>query len=99
MALLGAIPQQTLSPAHAALIAAAAVLMPLGLLLLATLAWAGFGGFQPDNTTVLITGAMFLLVWSEVAVRYVHLDDALALAFGVVALLRSSGECPPCQGC
>lgn len=97
LALLAAAPLEIISRTHAGLIAAA-LLMPLGLLLLAALARSQPGRLPVDNVTILITGALFLPVWSEVAVHYTHLDDALALTFGAGALLATQQRLPVTSG-
>ncbi len=47
---------------------------------------------------VLTTGLLLVPVWSEVAVRYTHLDDVLAVAFAVAALHALRKQLPFATG-
>lgn len=87
LALLAAVPGQ-LVPVQASLLLAAVVLTALGLALLwlLTLVRAQLTGRDTGSGRLLLIGACLLPVWSQLAVRYIHLDDALALGFGVLAL-------------
>jgi len=63
-------------------------LAALGLALLRTLEQARARLTQrPVRLPLLLeVGAVLIPVWSQVAVNYTHIDDALAMAFGVLAM-------------
>ena len=87
LALLFAVPGQVLPP-QVTLLLVEIGLAVLGLALLRTVEQARAHLTQrPVRLPLLLAiGAVLIPVWSQVAVHYTHLDDALALAFGVVAL-------------
>lgn len=87
LALLVAIPGQWLPPEIFRLLVEAGLAV-LGLAMLRTLerTRAHLTGRPVPMTLLLGVGAVALPVWSQVATHYTHLDDALAMAFAVVAL-------------
>lgn len=87
LALLVAVPGQLL-PRQVTLLLAELALAALGLGLLRTLEQAGARLTQGAVPLPLLmaVGVVLIPVWSAVAVHYTHLDDALAMAFGVLAL-------------
>ena len=88
IALLVAVPLNALGPTGGRLAAelALALLGPL-LLYVLVLARRRLTGTSPAPVLLLGTGLLLMPVWSEVATRFTHLDDALALSFCVVAVL------------
>ena len=48
--------------------------------------------------TFLAGGALFMVAWTELAVAYAHLDDALALTLTAVAILAALGGHPVLTG-
>ncbi len=87
LALLVAIPGQWL-PTEIARLLAEAGLAVLGLAMLRTLerTRAHLTGRPVPMSLLLGVGAVAVPVWGQVATHYTHLDDALAMAFAVVAL-------------
>ena len=88
IALLVAVPLNALGPTGGRLAAelALALLGPL-LLYVLVLARRRLTGTSPAPVLLLGTGLLVMPVWSQVATRFTHLDDALALSFCVVAVL------------
>jgi hypothetical protein len=84
LALLAAVPLIHLDPWHGRL-CAALLLSACGPLLLANLVRVRERSGPIRDPLLLMTGLLVLPVWTEVAVHYAHLDDAMALAAIVVA--------------
>ena len=89
LAMLAAIPLRAIDPAWGYAIAPA-VLTLTGPALLAVLVRARETAHGPISPAMLtLTGLFALPVWTEVTTHYAHLDDVLAMAFGLAALVAS----------
>jgi hypothetical protein len=67
-------------------VAAVLALSGVGLLLLYILGKTRIGGVRPTDRRLFLAGSVFLPLWSELAVHYTHVDDALALLFALLAV-------------
>lgn len=86
LSLVVAAPLHLLSPAGGAVLAPALLTM-LGLAILALLVRLRDRYVKRTSGVLLLTtGLLVLPVWTQVAVHFAHLDDALALLCGVVAV-------------
>ena len=80
-------------PGHIGMIAGNAFMMVVGLLAVQSTATLVPADDRDGARRWFIASALVLLVWAEVAVHWAHLDDAMALLGGVVALrLMRSGH-------
>ncbi len=86
LTLLAAVPLRHLDPWQGR-VAATVLLTVMGLVVLAGLVRVREYTDRVHNSLLLLTGLLLLPVWCELATHYAHLDDALALAFTVLALL------------
>ncbi len=100
LTLLVAVPLRHLDPwGGGGRVAATVLLTVLGLVVLAGLVRVRQYTDRVHNSLLLLTGLLLLPVWCELATHYAHLDDALALAFTVLALLAFrtvARRLPPC---
>ena len=67
-------------------VAAVLALSGLGLLVLYVIGTTPIGGTCPSRRRQFLAGLVFLPLWTELAVHYAHLDDALALLFALLAV-------------
>jgi len=81
-------------PAGAGRIAAMAAMSLLGLLLVDQLRRLAAPADRRARRRFLIAGLALLLVWEQLAITYVHPDDALALVLAVIALRLVRAERP-----
>lgn len=93
-----------LGPANGTFLAQLAMML-LGLLILHTVERAvrtarpGFAQERgPLRTTLLASGAAFIVVWASLAVHYSHLDDVLALLFATLAVRALLTDAPALAG-
>lgn len=89
LAMLVAIPVRALGPGLAYVIAPALLTLTGPLLLLWLIRVRRQLGHPVTSTLLLTSGLLFLPVWTEVTTHYAHLDDVLAMALGVGALLAA----------
>jgi hypothetical protein len=89
LAMLVAIPIRALSPAYGYAIAPALLTLTGPLLLALLIRAREHLGYRVTPTMLLSSGLLFLPVWTEVTTHYAHLDDVLAMSFGVGALLAA----------
>jgi hypothetical protein len=70
----------------AAPFAAVLALSAVGLVFIQVLGTVRVGGVRPTGRRLFVAGLVFLPVWTELAVHYAHVDDALALLFTLLAV-------------
>ena len=89
LTMLAAVPLRAIDPALGYLIAPAllAITGPALLWLLVRAREAQAGPIRP--AMLMLTGLLALPVWTEVTTHYAHLDDILAMTFGVAALIAA----------
>jgi len=98
LAMLAAVPLRAIDPALSYVLAPA-LLTLTGPVLLAMLVRAREGAHgRISSTMLLLTGLFALPVWTEVTTHYAHLDDVLAMAFGLAALVSSRRNAPVMTG-
>ena len=98
LAMLAAVPIRALDPS-AGRLAAPTLLTLTGPILLWALVRAREAVHGPvSQVMLLLTGVFLLPVWTEVTTHYAHLDDVLAMAFGLAALLSASRGRPLATG-
>ena len=67
-------------------VAAVFALSVIGLLALYVVGTTRIAGVRPTGRRVFLAGLVFLPLWTELAVHYAHVDDALALVFSLLAV-------------
>ena len=67
-------------------LAAVLALVGVGLVLVAVIGNTRIAGERPTERRLFIGALVFLPVWTELAVHYTHVDDALALLFALLAV-------------
>ncbi len=98
LAMLAAVPLRAIDPALSYVLAPA-LLTLTGPALLAMLVRAREGAHgRISPTMLLLTGLFALPVWTEVTTHYAHLDDVLAMALGLAALVSSRRNAPVMTG-
>jgi hypothetical protein len=98
LAMLAAIPLRAIAPGLGYVVAPA-LLTLTGPALLAVLVRAREAAHGPiSRPMLLLTGVFTLPVWAEVTTHYAHLDDVLAMAFGLAALVASRRNAPVWTG-
>lgn len=98
LTMLAAIPLRAISPSLGNLIAPALLTLsgPALLWVLVRAREARTGPISP--TMLMLTGLFALPVWTEVTTHYAHLDDVLAMTFGIAALIAARNERPVLTG-
>ena len=98
LAMLAAVPIRAIDPA-AGDVWAPALLTLTGPMLLWVLVRAREAAHGPVSQVMLfMTGLFALPVWTEVTTHYAHLDDVLAMAFGIAALVAARRGAPVLTG-
>ena len=97
LAFLVAEPLRFAGPSHGRY-AAVALMTALGPVALFLASRLRVGGAVCDSKRLLLAGLVMLPVWCEVATHFGHLDDVLALLFGLAALIAVERRRPGAAG-